>query len=461
MKVEVKNLGAVKAATIDLSKKLNVFCGKNSTGKTYMAYLLYAITSLENKSIGVRFDQKHIDELIENNEVEFELDIEKMFKFKTEEDSKIIPNLWKLFSIPESKSETFFSKTEIVFSEKFDEFKERILNIELNETLKFNITNIKIEKAKSNKIRIKISDDLIKNESFVRNFDLGFLSILYAKLIYYPVMSSTIFPVERNSIFTFNKELSIKNNEKYDLIKQLSSNKDFNPIELFFNSSNRYPQPIRDCLKIADDLDIIKKQNSVYYDFATEIESDLLGGNVIIGKEGNVEFSSNNTPKNKTFSFHQSSSIVKTLAGLVIYLKHSAQKNDLIIIDEPELNLHPDNQIKLTRIFAQLINKGLNLVISTHSDYILREINNLIMLSSNDENIVKIKEERQFKSDEFINQQDIDVHYFSYKTKKQSNVDIIPVREYGFEIPSIDEEIEKQNDLTNDLYYTLKYGSNE
>ncbi|MBE7660182.1 AAA family ATPase [Tenacibaculum finnmarkense] len=461
MKVQIKNLGAVKNATIDLSKKLNVFCGGNSTGKTYMAYILYAITSLDNKSFGLGIDNKYIDTLIEKNEVNIPLDIQKMFTFKTEENKKIKPNLWKLFSIPESKSNDFFSKTEIIFLESETEFTKRIKEIRLNEIMKFHDFSLNIEKDEDNSIKIRIPIDTIKNENFMRYFDIAFLSILYSKLVFYPVMSSTIFPVERNSIFTFNKELSIKNNEKYDLIKQLSSNKDFNPFDLLFNSSNRYPQPIRDCLKVADDLDTIKKANSIFYDFALEIETELLDGKVIIGKEGNVQFLSNKTSKNKTLSFHQSSSIVKTLAGLIIYLKHTAQKNDLVIIDEPELNLHPDNQIKLTRILARLINKGLNLVVSTHSDYILREINNLIMLSSSNDAIKSIKEKNEFKEDEFINKNNIDVHYFHYKFKTQASVDLIPVSEFGFNIPSIDIEIEKQNDLNNDLYYGLKYNSTD
>ena len=35
MKIQIKELGAIKEATIDLSKKLTVFCGPNGTGKTY------------------------------------------------------------------------------------------------------------------------------------------------------------------------------------------------------------------------------------------------------------------------------------------------------------------------------------------------------------------------------------------------------------------------------------------
>jgi hypothetical protein len=461
MKVQIKNIGAVKEATIDLNKKLNVFCGGNSTGKTYMAYLLYSITSLENKSFGLKLEKNFIDELIEKDTLELDLDINQMYSFLKEDRSKIIPNLWKLFAIPENKSEEFFSKTEINFLEEYETFISRIENIRIDDLVKFHSFQFKIIKNQSSKITIELEKNTIKNEELIRYLEIAFLPILYSKMVYYPVMTSTIFPVERNSIFTFSKELSIKNNERYDMIKELSSNNDFNPIELFFKRTNRYPQPIKDCLKVADDLETIKKVNSIYYDFAIEIEKELLDGNVIIGKDGNVEFLSNKTSRKRTLSFHQSSSIVKTLAGLVIYLKHSAQKNDLVIIDEPELNLHPDNQIKLTRILSRLVNKGLNLVISTHSDYILREINNLIMLGNEDDNISNIKQNYNFKDDEFLSKNDIGVHYFHYKNKTQASVNSIEITDFGFEIPSINDEIMKQNELNNELFYTLKFGFQE
>lgn len=458
MKINVKNLGAVKSATIDLSKRINIFCGGNSTGKTYMAYILYVITSLNNKSYGLGLDEKQINLIIENNSLELAINYPQLLKFRNEENSKIIPNLWKLFGIPESKSKDFFDKTELSFLESDDEFVDKIKSLDFNESLKLHDYSFKIKKqGNTDSINIELDPHTIKNEQFMRYLYIAFLSMLYSKLIYFPVMSSTIFPVERNSIFTFNKELSIKNNERYDMIKQLSSNKDVNSFDILFNSTNRYPQPIRDCLKVADDLETVQKVNSEFYSYAEEIEKELLTGNVIIGKDGNVEFLSFKTSKKKTLSFHQSSSIVKTLAGLVIYLKHTAQKNDLVIIDEPELNLHPDNQIRIARIFARLVNKGLNLVISTHSDYIIRELNNLIMLSSNSPNIEKIRTNNEYKKDEYITKEDIDVHFFHYKYKNQANVDPIRILEYGFDIPSIDEVIEKQNDLTNDLYYALRF----
>ena len=43
MIVEVFNLGPIKKAMVDMCKPFIMFCGPNSTGKTYLSYLLYAI----------------------------------------------------------------------------------------------------------------------------------------------------------------------------------------------------------------------------------------------------------------------------------------------------------------------------------------------------------------------------------------------------------------------------------
>ena len=44
MEIKINNLGAIKEANIDLSKRLIVFCGPNNSGKTYAAFIIYALT---------------------------------------------------------------------------------------------------------------------------------------------------------------------------------------------------------------------------------------------------------------------------------------------------------------------------------------------------------------------------------------------------------------------------------
>ena len=185
---------------------------------------------------------------------------------------------------------------------------------------------------------------------------------------------------------------------------------------------------------------------------------------VQITSEGEIQFKSDKAPK-RVLPIHMTASIIKSLSSLVVYLKHIAQKNDLIIIDEPEINLHPDNQIILTKLFARLINKGFRLLISTHSDYVVRELNNLIMLSSDKPEIESLKNGYGYTKEEFIRKEDIAVHYFNYPLKSRSNkqvtVESLEIDDSGFEIPSVDVTIEQQNKIAEELFYTLKYGGED
>jgi len=63
--------------------------------------------------------------------------------------------------------------------------------------------------------------------------------------------------------------------------------------------------------------------------------------------------------------------MVKELAPLVLYLHYLVAPNDWIIIDEPEMNLHPTVQIEFIEFLAMLVNAGLQVLITTQSPYIL------------------------------------------------------------------------------------------
>ncbi|WP_374399225.1 AAA family ATPase, partial [Flavobacterium sp.] len=160
----------------------------------------------------------------------------------------------------------------------------------------------------------------------------------------------------------------------------------------------------------------------------------------------------------------QSSSIVKTLASLILYLKHKAVENDLIIIDEPELNLHPNNQILLARIFSKLIKNGLRIIVSTHSDYIIREFNNILMISQGDEEIKELATDiGGYQEDEIFDTTDINMYLFNFKNDKalKADVKVLSKNLSGFSIKSIDETIEKQSEIANQLFYSLRFGKVE
>lgn len=322
--------------------------------------------------------------------------------------------------------------------------------------------NVAINKEKnSTDFRLKIENSTLSKEN-VETLNFWLFTSYLSFLATYPISSSSIFPVERNSIYTFSKELSLSRNDAIDHLHAVASNKKINAFDFLFKRTTRYPMPIRDGLVIAEDLANIKKTKSNFFSFAEQIETDLLHGKILITNDEEIQFKSEKAPK-KQLPIHLTASIIKTLSSLVVYLKHIAKENDLIIIDEPEINLHPDNQIVLTKLFARLINNGFRVLISTHSDYIVRELNNLIMLSSTKEEVNKLREKFQYKQEEGIQKNDIGVYYFNYPQKGRNNkhivVDCLDISETGFEIPSIDKTIDDQNNIAEELFYSLNYSN--
>ncbi|MEM7836500.1 AAA family ATPase, partial [Morganella morganii] len=77
-----------------------------------------------------------------------------------------------------------------------------------------------------------------------------------------------------------------------------------------------------------------------------------------------------------------SSGAGKSLFLMDVFVKNYISKKSYLIIDEPELNLHPKNQVKMAELLVRLSNFGVKVIITTHSDYIVKEVNNRIMASS-------------------------------------------------------------------------------
>ena len=80
------------------------------------------------------------------------------------------------------------------------------------------------------------------------------------------------------------------------------------------------------------------------------------------------------------------------------------------MVDEPELNLHPENQRRIARLFARLVNLGVKVFITTHSDYIVKELNTLIMLNHDKPHLKRIAEENGYRQSELMRSDQVKVY---------------------------------------------------
>lgn len=459
MEIKVSNLGAIREGTFDFAKRFSVFCGPNGTGKTYFAYVIYGLLK---RKIHIPGKEKLAETLVNKKKATMEIDFLKLAKYRESLIEATIRDIDELFGIGESDAMRIFKGFDCSFSTNNDDFKQIIIQSRIATQQNIQGVNIRIEKeAGSTQVLLYVIDESIPT-NIISSFRFFLDSHIYYLLSIYPIGGVEIFPVERNSIYTFSKELSIRKQDALDHMQMLMNKKE--RIDVFdLLSSKRYPMPIRDGLNIAEDLTEVRKYNSPVSDFAKYMESDLLHGNVQISSEGEIQFKPTKSPQT-VLPIQMTASVIKTLSSLDVYLHHNAKLNDLIIIDEPEINLHPDNQIMVARMLVRLMNHGFRILISTHSDYIIREINNMVMMSNKNSAIVKeMVKKGKYLNDEYINPQDLGVYYFNYATKrnKQVTVQKVNVEESGFSVPSIEKTIQEQNSIAEDLYYGIKYDSKE
>ena len=74
----------------------------------------------------------------------------------------------------------------------------------------------------------------------------------------------------------------------------------------------------------------------------------------------------------------RSSSMVSELAPVVLFIRSNLGKGDTLIIEEPEAHLHPAAQTEMATALARLVRAGVRVVMTTHSEWLLQEIGNLM-----------------------------------------------------------------------------------
>ncbi len=119
------------------------------------------------------------------------------------------------------------------------------------------------------------------------------------------------------------------------------------------------------------------------WDLPHRLEGDILGGKVHEKQSatGYPIFSYQPAGSKDEIPLMRTSSMVSELAPVVLYLRHLVQSGDMLIIEEPESHLHPGMQAEFTRQLAAVVRAGVRVIITTHSDYVLEELANLVRMS--------------------------------------------------------------------------------
>ena len=115
-----------------------------------------------------------------------------------------------------------------------------------------------------------------------------------------------------------------------------------------------------------------------------------------------------------------------------------------LVIDEPESHLDTANQIQFARILASLVNSGIRVLITTHSDYIIKELNNLIMLDSHFEDKEEVMKRLGYRNS-------LDPNLVRAYVSENNTLTSCKTDQFGIDMPVFDKTIDEINKVSNEL----------
>lgn len=464
MKFKIENLGLLDSAELEISD-LTVICGENNTGKTYATYAVYGfLRSWRQLLQNILVDEIGRKIGASGN---CRIDLEETFSGKVDDylaraTHAYIDTLPQVFATREEvfESSNILVEVDAELDLSSIEYKQRVQSGPAGKVLA-TIT----KEAGSNELEVLVSDNN------VRHFHYGGLSAFVADAIIEIVFKEHlprvhISSAERTGAAIFRKELDMARTRMLKALSEMDSKELKNPFALLQKMDADYAWPVEDNVEFVRGLEDIDKQVSDLAKNSPEIMSAfdaVIGGSYKVIKDQGLVFQAKGAGKQR-FTMSESSSCVRALLDIGFYLRCKARPGDLFIIDEPELNLHPKNQRALARLLARLVNAGVKVFITTHSDYLVKEFNTLIMLHQGTEHARNIQSEYEYEDAELIDPERVRLYMTGTELraakqpgKRATRINVLKKAniypDRGIEVSTFDETIEIMNDIQSKILY--------
>jgi hypothetical protein len=462
MNFTIRNLGAVNQAQINL-KPLTIFVGANNTGKTWVAYTLAGILSA--------YGWREYQEAYSHSGSSKALDVSQSslpgfpagtgtFGSASEVYPPLEDAVAQILNVGNAK---------INVVEFADEFGERYLNGVVGLARSWMDKYMSTERASFENLEVRVELAETRSEfveriravshrrgiSFGRQREKPLLSVLKERrdpLLYFLAegnLSDSI-PAEVIRDFVIGTTLEMLHRALYRDVHTFPTERTayitipFGSLELSTDASSAAERdaekrlvdrpifPVQDFLKLVwsaartrqsereQEARAIRKVQT-YIGLADVLERDILAGTVkYSASEAEPRRDLLLRVANRDIELEMPivSSMIKELAPLVLYLRYLAQPRELLVIDEPEMNLHPEAQARLTEFLAMLVHAGLHVLVTTHSPYVVDHLANLVKAAGHeDKESIKDKFYLQ-RPEAFIPREQVSVYLFEGGTAR-------------------------------------------
>jgi len=390
MVFDFKNLGIIESARIEL-KGLTIITGLNDTGKSFLSRTIYSIT----KTIKDADEQAIIEKYEQINTV-----VQQIFSlhrqivpYTQQKSQEFNPNVIgvKLLDLLTSKATT----SNII--QFIEDYKQRIVNDIRESSATFKRPTP--EQADSYISRIEqtvnsVASLLTEEGSQERNFKSFFDNVVIQRL----------FQGQLNNLLNNNLQIKIREGETELLSIEVQDNKTLNfksenlyllndatiidtptiiQLAKFITNALAFPSTLKKLYQQRTDLpyayyDLLEKMNlagssnSIFSDVLSEIQKTIRGNVAYNPDEGGFVLRRDNGNIIRSFNIATG---IKSF-GLIQLLLNSGAINQrsLLVIDEPEVHLHPQWEVEYARIIVILSKLNIPIIVSSHSPYFLQAV---------------------------------------------------------------------------------------
>lgn len=455
--IGVEEFGKIKKAEIEMGR-LILFVGENNSGKTFMMQLLYGVMSVivKNSELSMK--------IVDKKDNDFVIDLEALIEWKNNinaylerEKEQIVKDIFyreipigKIYVDIKDVDYTYLvdvKKSKLFHETQEDKFD--IISLE-NEKEYYQEVEILLRRKEENtdeivtvrKARLggKIEQKLI--DRYIVGFVIGDLLSVDHRLAGHRG-DGLFLPASRTGMQLLYKYFfAEKDNKLYTLENDIQTQSAKNQLGL--------SAPIYDflqfLLRFTPDS-IISKKNQKLLDF---IEENLIDGTLKLSNEESYYI-----PKNsdQMIPLYLSSSLINELAPIVKMLSNIYPYENLYY-DEIETCLHPLKQKAMARLMIRMVNSGRRLVISTHSDSMAINLNNLLTLALGDWNEAhkqKKMHELGLEDDDILKTRDVHVYQFVNAddgTSSATELDFRTANNLGYNFELFNENLQKLSDDT-------------
>lgn len=338
IKLNIKRLGPVADTEIRMAPFM-IFTGSSNLGKSYVNFLTYYVMSVfSGNRIAGFLRSKISDKTAEKKEFTFSFTLNEICKWM-EQDVKLF--FQYLLNYPNVPCEVSFE-----FETEIKDFKVRINELDRLDGIYGGEMPIIVSKINEEQIfSLKDSKDII-----------NCISNPISK-----VLSGIILEKKRRYTFLLPPGRASLLNESYS--RQAESSK-VGMYDIFLRDFDRINNMRNRSVHRIPGSKSNKKVDS------------LINGVLNSTKDGLFLKLNDNTE----IPLSAAASSIKELSPFVLWMQTVGFQHDSMCIEEPEAHAHPEMQYGIADLLAKCVNKGAFIQMTTHSDYLLARLNQLIKL---------------------------------------------------------------------------------